>query len=98
MRQDLFPLPKLEGFFGAVRKEILNGKGFILFKGVPVEEWGLAEKCCKFVPCLPDHIKNEFLLTHLPSIDSLHGLGLVLRILRLPERPRSCLGARKGSR
>lgn len=41
MRKDLFPLPKLEGFFGAVRNEILNGKGFILFKGVPVQEWGL---------------------------------------------------------
>lgn len=41
MRKDLFPLPKLEAFFGAVRNEILNGKGFILFKGVPVEDWGL---------------------------------------------------------
>lgn len=41
MRKDLFPLPKLEVFFGAVRGEILNGKGFILFKGIPVDEWGL---------------------------------------------------------
>lgn len=41
MRQDLFPLPKLEAFFETVRKEILNGKGFILFKGIPVDEWGL---------------------------------------------------------
>jgi len=37
----LFPLPKLEAFFGTVRKEVLDGKGFILFKGVPVQEWGL---------------------------------------------------------
>lgn len=42
--KDLFPLPRLEPFFRAVRKELINGKGFILFKGVPVEEWGL-EKC-----------------------------------------------------
>lgn len=41
MKKELFPLPKLESFFGAVRNEILNGKGFILFKGVPVQEWGL---------------------------------------------------------
>lgn len=33
-------MPKLEAFFGAVRKEIVDGKGFILFKGVPVREWG----------------------------------------------------------
>ena len=41
MRRDLFALPKLEAFFTAVRNEVLNGKGFILFKGVPVEDWGL---------------------------------------------------------
>lgn len=40
MRRDLFSLPKLGPFFGTVRKEIINGKGFILFKGVPVQEWG----------------------------------------------------------
>jgi hypothetical protein len=34
-------LPKLESFFASVRREILDGKGFILFKGVPVQEWGL---------------------------------------------------------
>lgn len=40
----LFPLPKLGPFFAAVKNELLNGKGFILFKGIPVEEWGL-QKC-----------------------------------------------------
>lgn len=40
MRRDLFPLPKLAPFFSSVRKELINGKGFILFKGVPVQEWG----------------------------------------------------------
>lgn len=34
-------MPKLEVLFGAIRKEIINGKGFILFKGVPVQAWGL---------------------------------------------------------
>jgi hypothetical protein len=44
MKRDLFPLPKLQTFFSSVRKELINGKGFILFKGVPVREWGL-HKC-----------------------------------------------------
>lgn len=39
-----FPLPTLGAFFHAVRNEVINGKGFILFKGVPVEKWGL-HKC-----------------------------------------------------
>jgi hypothetical protein len=34
-------LPTLEAFFGSVRREVLNGKGFVLFKGLPVQEWGL---------------------------------------------------------
>ena len=42
--KDLFPLLTLESFFGTVRKELVNGKGFILFKGIPVQEWSL-EKC-----------------------------------------------------
>ena len=35
-----FPLPTLSGFLGSIRSELLNGKGFILFKGFPVEAWG----------------------------------------------------------
>jgi hypothetical protein len=41
MAKEYFPLPTLEAFFGSVRREVLNGKGFILFKGLPVQEWGL---------------------------------------------------------
>lgn len=36
-----FPLPSLESNLAAMRRELLNGKGFMLFKkGVPVNEWG----------------------------------------------------------
>jgi hypothetical protein len=38
--QDTFPLPKLSVLLASIRSEILNGKGFILFKGFPVNEWG----------------------------------------------------------
>jgi hypothetical protein len=36
-----FPLLKLAGFLSEVREDLLNGKGFILLKGMPVREWGL---------------------------------------------------------
>ncbi|OJI98638.1 hypothetical protein ASPVEDRAFT_80276 [Aspergillus versicolor CBS 583.65] len=35
-----FPLPKLSALLTELREDLLNGKGFILFKGFPVEEWG----------------------------------------------------------
>lgn len=38
--QDNFVLPKLSVLLTSIRREILNGKGFILFKGFPVEKWG----------------------------------------------------------
>jgi len=38
--KDNFPLPNLSKFLTSMRSEILNGKGFILFKGLPVQKWG----------------------------------------------------------
>lgn len=35
-----FPLPNLAARLDALREDLLNGKGFILFKGFPVEKWG----------------------------------------------------------
>ncbi|KAI9376613.1 hypothetical protein BJX61DRAFT_550817 [Aspergillus egyptiacus] len=35
-----FPLPKLAATLATLREDLLNGKGFILFKGFPVPEWG----------------------------------------------------------
>ncbi|CAK1365988.1 hypothetical protein CB0940_09566 [Cercospora beticola] len=49
MKKELFPLPKLAPFFGTVRNEIVNGKGFILFKNVPVEEWGLHKSAVAYM-------------------------------------------------
>jgi hypothetical protein len=36
-----FPLPTVGPFLSKVREDLVNGKGFILFKGWPVEEWGV---------------------------------------------------------
>lgn len=38
--QDNFPLKKLAVLLSSIRNDILNQKGFILFKGFPVEKWG----------------------------------------------------------
>ncbi|KAG9257196.1 TfdA family taurine catabolism dioxygenase TauD [Emericellopsis atlantica] len=38
--KDNFPLPKLSKLLGALREDLLNGKGFILFKGFPADRWG----------------------------------------------------------
>lgn len=35
-----FPLPNLAARLDTLREDLLNGKGFILFKGFPVEKWG----------------------------------------------------------
>ncbi|KAJ5195314.1 uncharacterized protein N7498_008752 [Penicillium cinerascens] len=35
-----FRLPKLADYLETLRLDIINGKGFILFKGFPVEKWG----------------------------------------------------------
>lgn len=40
VHQEKFPLPNMSNFLESLRKEILNGKGFLLFKGFPVQLWG----------------------------------------------------------
>lgn len=32
-------LPQLSKYIESVREELINGKGFILFKGLPITEW-----------------------------------------------------------
>lgn len=35
-----FPLPRLSSYLVSIRDELLNGRGFILFKNFPVQQWG----------------------------------------------------------
>lgn len=37
--QHLFPLPTLGPFFDKLKLELIDGRGFILFKNIPVNEW-----------------------------------------------------------
>ncbi|KAJ5151337.1 uncharacterized protein N7482_010589 [Penicillium canariense] len=43
-KQTNFPLPKLSSRLEVLRNDLINGKGFFLFKGIPVREWDL-RKC-----------------------------------------------------
>ncbi len=58
----------MESFLGAIRNEILNGKGFILFKGLPVDAWGLHKSAVAYMG----------LGTYLGYFVSQNGLGHVL--------------------
>ncbi|EMC95192.1 hypothetical protein BAUCODRAFT_530457 [Baudoinia panamericana UAMH 10762] len=49
MTKERFPLPTLEPFFESVRNEVINGKGFILFKGIPVQEWSLQKSATAYL-------------------------------------------------
>ena len=44
-----FPLPTMTPFLRSVRAELLNGKGFILFKNFPVHEWGLRKSAVAYM-------------------------------------------------
>ncbi|KAI7424892.1 Clavaminate synthase-like protein [Hortaea werneckii] len=47
--RDNFHLPTLSLLLATIRKEILNGKGFILFKGIPVQRWGLEKSAVAYM-------------------------------------------------
>lgn len=66
--QAKFPLPNMANFLEPMRKEILNGKGFILFKGFPVQEWGNHKSAVAYMG----------LGTYLGYFVSQNGLGHVL--------------------
>lgn len=39
----------MDAVFTEIREEILNGKGFVLFKGLPVTEWGLHKSAAAYM-------------------------------------------------
>ena len=47
--QDLFPLPNLASDLAKIRDDIVNGKGFVLFRNIPVTEWGLQKSATAYM-------------------------------------------------
>ena len=70
----------MAGFLEPMRKEILNGKGFILFKGFPVQEWGNHKSAVAYMG----------LGTYLGYFVSQNGLGHVLGHVKVRQRTRLC--------
>ncbi|KAK7527930.1 uncharacterized protein IWZ02DRAFT_396404 [Phyllosticta citriasiana] len=48
-KQENFVIPKLSQTMTALRNELLNGKGFILFKGFPVQQWGVHKSAVAYM-------------------------------------------------
>ncbi|KAL9082592.1 MAG: hypothetical protein Q9159_006313 [Coniocarpon cinnabarinum] len=66
--KDNFSLPHLAKRLASLRNDLLNGKGFILFKGFPVLQWGLHKSAVGYMG----------LGTYLGYFVSQNGLGHVL--------------------
>ncbi|KAI0503147.1 hypothetical protein F5B22DRAFT_640358 [Xylaria bambusicola] len=71
-----FPLPSLDAHLASMRQELINGKGFMLFKkGIPVNEWGNHKSAVAYFG-LGVHIgypvsqnRNGHILGHVQSLD-----------------------------
>lgn len=66
--QNDFQLPTLEPKLQAIRDDILNGRGFIVFRGLPINEWGRYKSA----------VVTMGLSAHLGYLLSQNKLGLVL--------------------
>jgi hypothetical protein len=48
-RKELFRLPNLRKDLLEIRDDIVNGKGFVLFRNLPVTEWGLQKSATAYM-------------------------------------------------
>ncbi|KAK3701505.1 hypothetical protein LTR37_015479 [Vermiconidia calcicola] len=49
LTKDSFPLPKMSKLMDEIREDVIDGKGFILMKGFPVEEWGVDKSAVAYI-------------------------------------------------
>lgn len=49
MTKDNFPLETLGRLMTEIREDVINGKGFILMKGFPVNEWGVDKSAVAYI-------------------------------------------------
>jgi len=49
LRRDAFPLPTLGPRLGRILAEVLDGRGFVLLRGLPVREWGPRRSAAAFL-------------------------------------------------
>lgn len=72
-------MPKHSKYLEELRDDLLNGKGFVLFQGLPVKEWGIQKSAVAYMG----------LGSHLGYIVSQNGKGHILgHIKDLGEDPK----------
>jgi Taurine catabolism dioxygenase TauD, TfdA family len=49
LRRDDFPLPTLRPRLAAILDEVLDGRGFVLLRGLPVRDWGRRKSALSFL-------------------------------------------------
>lgn len=49
MTKDTFKLPTMSKLMGEIREDVIDGKGFNLMKGFPVEEWGVYKSAVAYI-------------------------------------------------
>lgn len=57
LRPSQFPLPRLGARLRALRDELLEGRGFVLLRGLPVHRWGARDASIAFIG-LGSHLGN----------------------------------------
>ncbi|GAM42913.1 hypothetical protein TCE0_044f17309 [Talaromyces pinophilus] len=78
MSKEYFPLPKMAKYLEEVRDDLMNGRGFTLFQGLPVKEWGLQKSATAYMG----------MGAHFGYITSQNGRGHVLgHVKDLGENP-----------
>ncbi len=55
IRRDDFPLPTLGPVLDRLRAEVLDGRGFVLLRGMPVEDRPIAESAAAYWPFMDGH-------------------------------------------
>lgn len=100
LRREHFPLPTLAPRLHRILDQVLNGRGFVLLRGLPVKRWSRREAACAFLGLglhwgnlrsqnaqghLLGHVKDQGLSSDLPS--ALHRIGAAFSRSTCLDRP-----------
>ena len=80
MTREKFELPTMGSLMAGIREDVVDGKGFCLMKGFPVEEWGVNKSAVAYIG----------LGSHLGYAVSQNGKGHILGHVQV-SGPCSCL-------
>ena len=75
IRRDDFPLPTLGPALERLRVEVLDGRGFVLLRGMPVEEWPIADSATAYwgIGSYFGSARSQNAQGHLPAMSATWG-------------------------